>query len=908
MSRSRNTTTHTTTDAQSRPRSVASVLLTRRGAVYLPASGGRADPAGEAGAAVIEAELVQRGYLVSPGLRRAFAASGTGVLGDTGRALLDAVDYDLGAHRDHVPLLRGFPDTVPEDTYRHYVERVLSALFQHPDQPCVLCGTAGSVVPVAPCAHLVCGACFDGADFSACPVCERRIDPADPFLRPAPPRRRVFGRAAGAPQRLRLLSHGGDLTACQEDAARELDALLARTGALSPQDADDLGALLAARSRDGLDRLPPRVPGRETKARLVSWLLDAVPADPADPAHRCVAEAAARIDTATDVLRVLVLRSGGDPGLVDIPRFAPTPRPLRRVLLSVLDTMDPAQAVEDMRRHRRAWIHAAERLHPFEQADRFPRAALAFAALRGTPLTDDALSAVLRRTAAAHGIDATGGSVTAHRWSGRVEAALADRDVDGALALLGSRPGELVRRLDHVLRLAVDRDRSAADRSDRDRPGADRSDLDRSAAGRGEAEAGTHRVQAVVRALEHAVTSVAPAVLLSALGSLRVRDRQHTVRVFFPKAGAAKTHVTDDVRPPLPAAVTHAVTEVLTGEVLRRAGRGAPVGVAVVDADLDGMIAPFAERTASRALVTLPRGSEIALPGGRSLRLFLTWTESEASGRTDLDLSVAMFDAHWRHIGVCDYTHLRYARQAAVHSGDLQSAPPPLGATEFVDLDLDLLAAAGARYAVAVVFSYNDVPFGELAEAFAGLMLRDGPGGAGPLFDPRSVEQRFDLTGSSRACVPLVVDLQSRTLRWLDVVKGVTGTQHAVWRHADALATLAHRLTELFASGARVGLGELARWHAAARAGTVVLRHRDGSRVVYTRRDDEDVSGFAARIGTPDADSGEIAEAPSLVYLLRGDIQPADGAEAYALHPLALDAARVRLLAAPDLVTTLAPA
>lgn len=42
--------------------------------------------------------------------------------------------------------------------------------------------------------------------------------------------------------------------------------------------------------------------------------------------------------------------------------------------------------------------------------------------------------------------------------------------------------------------------------------------------------------------------------------------------------------------------------------------------------------------------------------------------------------------------------------------------------------------------------------------------------------------------------------------------------------------------------------------------------------------------GSAARIGTPDADNG----APALVYLLRGDIRPADGAEAYAPHPLAL--------------------
>jgi len=38
---------------------------------------------------------------------------------------------------------------------------------------------------------LVCRTCFDGADFSACAICQRRIDADDPFLtasRPRPPR------------------------------------------------------------------------------------------------------------------------------------------------------------------------------------------------------------------------------------------------------------------------------------------------------------------------------------------------------------------------------------------------------------------------------------------------------------------------------------------------------------------------------------------------------------------------------------------------------------------------------------------------------------------------------------------------------------------------------------------------
>src|SRR5689334_17027943 len=62
----------------------------------------------------------------------------------------------------------------------------------------------------------------------------------------------------------------------------------------------------------------------------------------------------------------------------------------------------------------------------------------------------------------------------------------------------------------------------------------------------------------------------------------------------------------------------------------------------------------------------------------------------------------------------------------AVHSGDLVSAPPQLGATEFLDLDRTRLLAAGVRWAVPVVLSFNDVPFEVLDAAFAGSRCRSG--------------------------------------------------------------------------------------------------------------------------------------------------------------------------------------
>jgi hypothetical protein len=874
------------------PRTVAAVLLSRRSTVYLPESPheptATPHPVVAAGVTLLEADLLERGLLMSPALRDRFVTLDVDTMKAHGQALLADLDAALGADRPHVPLFRGFPRSVPHNTLALWVDRVVTLLFQHPDQPCVLCGKGGTVHAVSPCAHLVCDNCFDGSDYSACPICRQRIDLDDPFLRPAEPRRR--GRALDLPARARVVFPGNDSTV---DAYAEVAAMLARPNALAPQDADDLRVLLKVHSRTELGWLPETIPARETKAIVLDWLAR-------DPATLSTVES--RIETATDALRMLVVRSGGDPGLVEVPHFTSVPRPLRKTILAALDRLDPRNLVEDLRRRPRLWISAAERLHPFEYARAHPRAAAAFATLRQTPLADDRLAERLREIAPDAGLSVDRQRLTYLTFAGRVERHLAAGEIGAAVRLLANRPGEFLRRLDHVLRTA-----------------------------------GTD-VGPVLEALPGAAAHVAPAVLLSALGELRVRGERLPRRVYFPKGGNARAHVVDDVRPPLPAEVVASVTATLTAEVLDRAARLPSVERAVIDRTIEGLIAPFTQRTAARALVTLPRGSALPVPDGQTLRLFVHWMEHSGT-RVDLDLSGAFFNADWEHVGTCDYTSKRWER-VAVHSGDLTSAPEPLGASEFLDIDVDRMRESGARYVVLVVFSYNDVPFDEMVEAFAGLMLRTDAPDEGRIFEPRTVEQRFDLAGKARACVPFVLDAQTRTLRWLDVVKGVTGTFHAVHRHSDDLSRLGEALTDLYGSGARVGLGELARWHAAARASTVDVRVGDGTVARYRRREGESVAAFADRLASDDADGvsgvgvdrsgvggshagadsagadsagadsvgwvsvgGESvggADLPELAFLYRGDIPLANGAQVYAVHPAGLRADSIQLLAADD--------
>ncbi|MEV8536763.1 MXAN_6230/SCO0854 family RING domain-containing protein [Streptomyces sp. NPDC051211] len=803
---------------------IESVLLRRLQSVYVDLPPAAASP-GREGVRPLEGELLERGHALSPELHAALSMLAPTDLAEARLRLLALVDGLMGSDRVHRPLFRRFPFSIPHDTERWYVDRVFALLLQAPAQPCVLCGETGTVHPVAPCAHLVCRACWDGADYTGCPVCHRRIDPADPFLRPDD---RAARKAKGLPAGpLRLLRLGTDLPA---DCGRTIASLLARQTPLSPEDREDL-ALLLSRAPAGLDWLPAEIPVRETKALVLGTLLRGWRTQ--DAARPLLA---ARLTTATDVLRLLAVLSGGDAGLLPLPRFRGIGRPLRRELLGVLDALPVQNLVEDVLRHPTAWKRAAETLHPFERSARHPRAALAFAVLRGTKVTPGTpFGAALLETASAHpdAVRVDGDRIRPATWAGRLEQALAEAPLDegrlgDACTLAGQRPGELVRRLDHLLRL--------------------------------------HEGDLLVPELEKALARGLPAVgagpLLSALGALRVRaeDRTGSRRVFFPRGQVAHAQSVTEVRPPLPAPLVASVVALLEGEVLRRFADtgGEPYDLAVLDSGLADLTVPFTERTAAKALVAVPRGSTQTLPEGEVLRLFLHWTEP-AGNRTDLDLSVAFFDGDWNFTGLCDYTELTHGPdRAAVHSGDLTSAPAPDGATEYVDLDLAALARHGDAFAVPLVFSLNNVPFDALPDAFAGFMALPADGPRDSSYDPRTVRQRFDLAGESQVCMPMVVDLAARRALWADVHLPPAAGFQSVRAHGGRLAAVASDVWEHFGSGTRATLWDLTLWRAAARSREVTVVRRTVKQGMFDelwlhrRRPDEDVAGFAARIGALD--------------------------------------------------------
>ncbi|NOU34146.1 MAG: cytoplasmic protein, partial [Polyangiaceae bacterium] len=186
--------------------------------------------------------------------------------------------------------------------------------------------------------------------------------------------------------------------------------------AFSPQDREDVDAFVL-HYRDAIAKfLPDAVPSKENLAYVGARLLEDT---------RVGQPFLERfVTTATDVLRLAVALAKGDVSLAEACKFPSFRRPTRRLLLGLLERAP--NLVEDMSRWKSRWIRLGERLHPGEFATRFPEALRAFATLRaGTKVVS---------------------------FGSEVETALAARDMPRALERLATRPGELARRLDHLMR------------------------------------------------------------------------------------------------------------------------------------------------------------------------------------------------------------------------------------------------------------------------------------------------------------------------------------------------------------------------------------------------------------------------------------------------------------------------
>lgn len=419
--------------------------------------------------------------------------------------------------------------------------------------------------------------------------------------------------------------------------------------------------------------------------------------------------------TATDVLRLVTALSDGDISLVSKTKYRNLRRVERRMIMELLAGC--GNITEDLFRYQYEWIRVAEILHPFEyKKAKYNNVNAAFNTLRNEkkPLM----------------------------FAGKVQAAITAKDMREAATLLKARPGEFARQLDKLIR-------------DADNP------------------------NYIVNCFKEVATEISTPVLLQVRQHFigRMENDNQPVRVFFPKGNLAKAMVIKNELPEINSNVCKNVARICREALIEQYKEKDFLGKVYIDEDFKNYLVPFSQRSASKAVKTIVRGSKLPIKeDATAVRGFIWWTNTDKTrnswdeGRVDIDLSATIYDENWQYVDRVSYTQLRSAKYKAYHSGDITNGGSIKGdgVAEFIDVEIDAVAKNAGRYIAFQVYSFTHQNFSTLPNCRFGWMEREDVN-SGEIFEPKTVEMKIDLTADSTVAIPVIFDCVERKFIWCDM-------------------------------------------------------------------------------------------------------------------------------------------
>lgn len=153
---------------------------------------------------------------------------------------------------------------------------------------------------------------------------------------------------------------------------------------------------------------------------------------------------------------------------------------------------------------------------------------------------------------------------------------------------------------------------------------------------------------------------------------------------------------------------------------------------------------------------------------GNTVRLFMQWGKGLPAQHLDMDLSCQIFYTDKSEF--CAYYNL--VTTGAKHSGDIQRIPNEIGTAEYIELDINELKQAGAKY---VVFTSNAYSNGSLSPNMViGWMNSAYPmkisEKTGVAYDPSCVQHQVKVTKSlAKGLVFGVLDVNEAEIIWLEM-------------------------------------------------------------------------------------------------------------------------------------------
>lgn len=443
---------------------------------------------------------------------------------------------------------------------------------------------------------------------------------------------------------------------------------------------------------------------------------------------------------------------------------------------SFLAILNKVGSLEDMSRYKTRWIRVGEKLHPGDYKNKYSKAFALFQALRDNDKIET--------------------------FRGRIEVFLADKNWFHAMNMLKTRPGEFARRLDLLLRLSNESDY-------------------------------------VIDAFNDIVNELPTRMLLQLQGHFSNRNEKQDVRVFFPKGIITNLQAIDDERSTISQDSIFKIDQLISNALIQKFSTLEKLGNVFIDEKLQNYLIPLTQRSASKALHTIARGSRVNLPDTKIIRAFLHWMQDTV--RTDLDLTLTFYDAEWKHLDDVSYTNLK--NSYAKHSGDLQSAPSPKGSSEFVDIDIAKARELGVRYALMQIYDFTSNGYVALPECFAGIMGRK-VATKGKIFEPRTVKQKFDITSEVQISIPMILDLEEMQMIWTDISLTANGFLNNIESNRTGVELMGRAMINLHK--VKPNLYQLFYLHAKARGNIVNSKEEADLVFDVTQHFDEIMAEFMA--------------------------------------------------------------
>lgn len=370
-------------------------------------------------------------------------------------------------------------------------------------------------------------------------------------------------------------------------------------------------------------------------------------------------------------------------------------------------------------------------------------------------------------------------------WNTVVESNLSNGSYQAVLGLLKQRPSEFARRLHALLRMA-------------------------------KSESEQSNIVASFSAVADKIPLKTLIVLeryidtIDSCENRTVINKKGRIKIFKNDLHVLNRKVVEDVRKAIEVAVLCRISSE------KSSWEGKKVWI---DPSLSSFVVPLQQRKASEAFLTAGRGTRIKFDDSKVLRLFIWWKEK--STRTDLDLSLIQFDEKMNYQGHVSYTRL--ADEGIVHSGDITSAPH--GAAEFIDVKLDVLKKKGVRYIAPQIYRFAGNSFAEMDECYAGWMCREKVDHNYKSFDIKTVENAFNLNGNAAYSLPIIVDLQTNEIVFVDLYVGMRELHNRVENSLDSVSTIAKEVVKM--TETKPNIFALAKYHAMARGAEQVESRED---------------------------------------------------------------------------------